>query len=67
MTTYLPESKRCSACGETKPRAEWNLNRTNADGLSGHCKACSADYKKRRRATLSRRRLEWLMAQATAP
>ena len=62
--SYLPESKTCPACGETKPRSDWSLNRTQADGLAGHCKACSAEYKREYRARMSLRRLEWLKAQA---
>ena len=64
MTTYLPESKTCPACGAMKPRSEWSLNRTQADGLAGHCKACSADYKREYRKRMSQRRLEWVKAQA---
>lgn len=38
-----PESvprKRCSDCGESKPRAEFYRSKCNGDGLRGTCKTC---------------------------
>lgn len=36
----LPTKKRCPSCGETKPREDWPINRTNTDGLGGICNDC---------------------------
>lgn len=33
--------KRCTKCGEEKPRSEFSANKNSADGLRVHCKACS--------------------------
>ncbi|HBJ73472.1 MAG TPA: hypothetical protein DDY88_07170 [Actinobacteria bacterium] len=32
--------KRCPACNLTKPASEFQCNRTKADGLQSHCRAC---------------------------
>ncbi|GAV43170.1 endonuclease VII domain-containing protein [Streptomyces acidiscabies] len=37
-----PGHKYCRACGEIKPHAQWDRNRTASDGLSTRCKACRA-------------------------
>ncbi|MFH8290608.1 endonuclease VII domain-containing protein [Streptomyces sp. NPDC018059] len=34
--------KYCRRCGEIKPHAEWDRNKTASDGLSTRCKACRA-------------------------
>lgn len=39
--------KRCRECGETKPAAEFNSDKSRSDGLSRACKPCVADYNKR--------------------
>ncbi|MFD5056637.1 endonuclease VII domain-containing protein [Streptomyces tendae] len=36
--------KRCSRCGETKPRAAFAANRAARDGLQGYCRPCVAEY-----------------------
>lgn len=36
--------KRCSACGETKDRAEFSKDRRQTDGLRCQCKTCSRKY-----------------------
>jgi len=68
MTTidYMPAEKRCSACDTVKPRADFSINRTTPSGLANHCKTCSAEYKRGYRQRMSKRRLEWLKAQAQA-
>jgi 5-methylcytosine-specific restriction endonuclease McrA len=41
----VPEgSKRCTRCGEVKGFAAFSKNRTTADGLQQHCKACNRAY-----------------------
>jgi len=35
--------KTCPHCGETKPVAEFNINRKHKDGLAGWCKSCKAE------------------------
>ena len=32
--------KRCGACGEVKPHAEFNRNATRRDGLQKQCRPC---------------------------
>jgi hypothetical protein len=41
----FPEFKRCPKCGETKSGSEFYPNPSYPDGLSGHCKACAAEYR----------------------
>ncbi|MGW4225581.1 endonuclease VII domain-containing protein [Streptomyces bauhiniae] len=36
--------KRCSRCGETKPRAAFARNRAARDGLQAYCRPCWAEY-----------------------
>ncbi|WP_030190771.1 endonuclease VII domain-containing protein [Streptomyces violaceorubidus] len=36
--------KRCSRCGETRPRAAFAANRAARDGLQGYCRTCVAEY-----------------------
>lgn len=39
----VPEGyKRCPGCEQIKPHALWSRNRGTRDGLSSHCKACTA-------------------------
>ncbi|MFI9204503.1 endonuclease VII domain-containing protein [Streptomyces sp. NPDC053048] len=38
------EAKRCSRCGECKPRAAFASNKSTKDGLQAYCKECSAEY-----------------------
>ncbi|WP_370268428.1 endonuclease VII domain-containing protein [Streptomyces sp. V4I8] len=39
----VPEGhKRCSACGETRPRSGFHRKRSADDGLASRCKACRA-------------------------
>ena len=33
--------KRCSKCGETKPRSGFHKNRAQPDGLANYCKPCA--------------------------
>lgn len=43
-------AKRCSKCGQWKPRAEFNRDRWKSDGLKSQCKACRNLSKRRCRA-----------------
>ncbi|MER7776213.1 endonuclease VII domain-containing protein [Streptomyces sp. NPDC096191] len=36
--------KRCSRCGEVKPRAAFASNRAARDGLQAYCRSCGAEY-----------------------
>jgi hypothetical protein len=53
--------KRCWACKETKPEAEFSKNKGFHDGLSHTCRACnnarSAAHNKKNRATLAAKAL----------
>lgn len=53
----LPELKRCSRCGEDKPRSEFSKaskgNRA-ADGLFGWCRPCVKKYEHERRSVRQR-------------
>lgn len=39
--------KRCGACGETKPIAEYHTRRSSKDGLAYKCAVCVIEYGKR--------------------
>lgn len=41
--------KRCSCCGEVKPKTEFYAAVNNKDGLQGFCKACHAEKTKANR------------------
>lgn len=41
--------KRCSKCGELKPRQAFALNKRRHDGLQVYCKACNAAYRRDRK------------------
>jgi len=38
--------KRCTRCGQAKPRTEFGRHAWRADGLQDRCKACRAAYRK---------------------
>lgn len=42
----MDESKRCTKCLETKPRAEFNARSRSKDGLTVWCKPCISTYAK---------------------
>lgn len=55
----VPECKRCTKCGETKPLEEFNKRSGKSpDGRQYYCKPCNALYLKERYAKLSRKRLD---------
>jgi hypothetical protein len=53
MTT--PDVKRCAKCGETKPAAEFDRDRSRTDGLGSRCKACVREYRQANRARIAER------------
>ncbi|WP_079168999.1 endonuclease VII domain-containing protein [Streptomyces sp. CC77] len=42
------DEKRCSRCGDSKPRADFAKNRSSRDGLQSYCRPCWADYHQQR-------------------
>ena len=40
----IPESKRCSRCGESKPTRSFYKHARSVDGLRGQCKDCERSY-----------------------
>jgi hypothetical protein len=49
-------TKRCSKCGEVKPTTEFSKNKSNKDGLSGWCKACTKAYREANKEKISAQR-----------
>ena len=39
-------TKRCTACGQTKPRAEFNASTARPDGLQPCCKLCQRSVRR---------------------
>lgn len=58
-------SKRCRDCGEDRPLSEYGRNPSYADGLSGQCNRCAAEYSRRRYYTNPRARAIQLAASTT--
>ncbi|WP_416964423.1 endonuclease VII domain-containing protein [Streptomyces sp. Agncl-13] len=46
--------KRCSRCGESKPRAAFAGNKSIPDGLQAYCRECSAEYYRQRQEAKGR-------------
>lgn len=46
----MNQSKRCRHCGETKPRADFPVDRKVSDGLSSWCRSCKNEGARRWRA-----------------
>jgi len=44
-TPDLTTTKRCTKCGETKPRDQFNRQKDKKDGLCSHCKACKREHR----------------------
>lgn len=42
-------SKRCSRCGEVKPRADFPPNRHRREGLQSYCRTCGTAMQRERR------------------
>ena len=40
-------TKKCSVCGNTKPRSEFNKRALSADGHMSECKVCQARRRKK--------------------
>lgn len=43
----MASEKTCTKCGETKPLAEFNKDRTMKDGLHSHCKECAREKERK--------------------
>ncbi|MGV9356103.1 endonuclease VII domain-containing protein [Streptomyces misionensis] len=48
-----PGHKRCPQCGQVKPHAEWERNKSSSDGWASYCRTCRAG---RNRAAYFKRR-----------
>ena len=57
--TTAPRYKRCPKCGETKTASSFHRNKSRADGLNGHCKACVKAYE------VVRRHERWVAAKSS--
>lgn len=57
------DHKVCTKCNEDKPSAEFNRDKTKADGLQFRCKLCVHEYMKRRRRNESTRKRDQMEAQ----
>lgn len=55
-----PALKVCSKCGESKPLAEYSVNRKAKDNLHPYCKSCARAYGKEWREQNRARRLEYM-------
>jgi hypothetical protein len=58
-------TKRCPACGETKPTTEYHRNRGTKDGLRAYCKSCHCEHARQyrednREAVRERNRLRYM-------
>ncbi|MEV6398832.1 endonuclease domain-containing protein [Streptomyces sp. NPDC051907] len=47
--------KRCSRCGEWRPRAAFASNRSTRDGLQAYCRECWAEYHQARQLAKGRK------------
>lgn len=58
----MSKTKRCSHCGQAKPRSAFSRDRQKRDGLSGWCKSCrnenSAAWREQHGAEWRKRRAE---------
>ena len=53
------ETKRCSKCGEVKPRSEFNKSRREASGLQSSCKMCRKIWRESHKAETAECRKVW--------
>lgn len=42
-------TKRCSKCGNTKPKTDFHLHKGSNDGLNSYCKVCKNDMDRHRK------------------
>jgi DNA-directed RNA polymerase subunit M/transcription elongation factor TFIIS len=49
------ELRRCSRCGELRPRSAFGVDRRTADGLRRSCRSCRSEHEYRPRARRARR------------
>ena len=43
----MEETRRCTKCGETKPRTEFSRDKRRPDGCQSWCKLCKAVYQRK--------------------
>lgn len=51
--------KRCTKCGEWKPRDHFSNDRSRKDGLNRHCKACNAVYRAQNADSIREYKRQW--------
>lgn len=51
--------KRCTKCGETKPRDQFSKDKSRKCGLSPHCKACNAVYRAQNAGAIKEYKRRW--------
>jgi hypothetical protein len=56
---YNYEMKYCRRCQQTKPTAEFYLDKSYPSGIKTSCKACISQFAKNRRAIKGTRRQQW--------
>jgi len=54
----IPQTKRCSQCGKTKPISEFYRNASRSDGHASACKICERRQHDRTRANRQARQRE---------
>ena len=59
----MPQTKRCSLCGEEKPLGEFYRNKKHKDGLQYRCKTCdkslSVEWNKENREKVAHQKRKW--------
>lgn len=61
-----PATKKCTKCGETKARGEFNKSKRNKDGLRSECKSCMAQYYRANRDRILERQRRYQQANTAA-
>jgi hypothetical protein len=58
-TSASDDLKRCTKCGEEKPRAEFSRDRSRKDGRYPQCKACVREWHQQNAERLAQYHLRW--------
>jgi hypothetical protein len=58
-TSASDDLKRCTKCGEEKPRAEFSRDRSRKDGRYPQCKACVREWHQENAERLAEYHLRW--------
>jgi hypothetical protein len=61
-TPASDDLKRCTKCGEEKPRAEFSRARSRKDGRAAHCKACVRRWQQENGEHLAEYHRRWQQA-----